>query len=43
MLLPEVVGCKLTGELNQWVTITDLALTITKVYMHYALRHVQRV
>lgn len=29
-LLPEVVGYKLVGELNQYVTSTDLVLTITK-------------
>lgn len=31
MLLPKVVGYKLVGELNQYVTSTDLVLTITKV------------
>lgn len=31
MLLPQVVGYKLYGELNQYVTSTDLVLTITKV------------
>lgn len=31
MLLPEVIGYKLTGKLNQYVTSTDLVLTITKV------------
>lgn len=31
MLLPKVVGYKLIGELNQYVTSTDLVLTITKV------------
>ncbi|KAJ8955621.1 hypothetical protein NQ318_001451 [Aromia moschata] len=30
MLLPEVVGYKLYGELNQYVTSTDLVLTVTK-------------
>ncbi|XP_011505193.1 PREDICTED: cytoplasmic aconitate hydratase-like isoform X2 [Ceratosolen solmsi marchali] len=30
MLLPKVVGYKLVGELNQYVTSTDLVLTITK-------------
>ncbi|XP_056647027.1 cytoplasmic aconitate hydratase-like [Diorhabda carinulata] len=30
MLLPEVVGYKLYGELNEYVTSTDLVLTITK-------------
>lgn len=31
MLLPEVIGYKLTGKLNQYATSTDLVLTITKV------------
>lgn len=31
MLLPQVVGYKIVGELNQYVTSTDLVLTITKV------------
>lgn len=31
MLLPQVVGFKLTGELSQLATSTDLVLTITKV------------
>lgn len=31
MLLPKVVGYKITGKLNQYVTSTDLVLTITKV------------
>lgn len=31
MLLPEVVGYKLYGTLGQYVTSTDLVLTITKV------------
>lgn len=30
MLLPEVIGYKLVGKLNQLVTSTDLVLTITK-------------
>ncbi|KAJ8684287.1 hypothetical protein QAD02_020079 [Eretmocerus hayati] len=30
MLIPQVVGYKLVGELNQYVTSTDLVLTITK-------------
>lgn len=39
MLLPEVVGYKLTGKLNQYATSTDLVLTITKVrnYLHHSL------
>lgn len=31
MVLPEVVGFKLTGRLNDLVTATDLVLTITKM------------
>ncbi len=31
MLLPEVVGFKLTGELKQGVTATDLVLTVTQI------------
>ncbi len=31
MVLPEVVGCKLTGEIGPLVTSTDVVLTITKV------------
>lgn len=31
MLLPQVVGYRLHGTLNQYVTSTDLVLTITKV------------
>lgn len=30
MLLPEVIGYKLIGKLNELVTSTDLVLTITK-------------
>ncbi|KAJ9601820.1 hypothetical protein L9F63_000002 [Diploptera punctata] len=30
MLLPKVVGYKITGQLNQYATSTDLVLTITK-------------
>lgn len=33
MLLPRVVGYKITGQLNQYATSTDLVLTITKVIM----------
>lgn len=33
MLLPEVVGYKLYGTLGQYVTSTDLVLTITKVFI----------
>ena len=31
MVLPQVVGYKLTGEVDQMVTSTDVVLTITKV------------
>src|SRR5260370_3239881 len=31
MLLPEVVGFKLTGELHEGVTATDLVLTVTQM------------
>jgi aconitate hydratase len=30
LLLPEVIGYKLEGKLNQYITSTDLVLTITK-------------
>lgn len=31
MLLPEVVGCRLTGKLQPGITATDIALTITQL------------
>ena len=31
MLLPEVIGFKLTGELREGVTATDLVLTVTQM------------
>ena len=31
MVLPEVVGFKLTGKLNKYVTATDLVLTVVKM------------
>lgn len=31
MLIPQVVGCKLTGALTEGVTATDLVLTITQI------------
>lgn len=35
MILPEVVGCKLSGAIGPLVTSTDVVLTITKViYIH---------
>ena len=33
MVLPEVVGYKLSGEISQFATSTDVVLTITKVTM----------
>ena len=32
MVLPKVVGYKLTGVMNSLATSTDVVLTITKVY-----------
>ena len=31
MLLPEVIGFRLTGELNEGITATDLVLTVTQM------------
>ncbi len=31
MLIPEVVGCKLTGKLREGITATDLVLTVTQM------------
>ncbi len=31
MLLPEVVGCRMTGKLKEGVTATDLVLTVTQM------------
>ena len=31
MVLPKVVGYKLTGSIDKWTTSTDVVLTITKV------------
>ena len=31
MVLPEVVGYKITGQLGQLTTSTDVVLTVTKV------------
>ena len=31
MLIPEVVGFKLTGKLNEGITATDLVLTVTQM------------
>ncbi len=30
MLIPEVIGCELTGQLKEGITATDLVLTVTK-------------
>lgn len=38
MLLPQVLGYKLTGVLNQFATSTDLVLTITKVKLMICLQ-----
>ena len=35
MVLPKVVGYKITGEPNAWVTSTDVVLTITKHLRFY--------
>jgi aconitate hydratase len=37
MLLPEVVGCRLSGALKPGVTTTDLALTITQTLRRHKL------
>jgi aconitate hydratase len=37
MLLPEVVGCRLSGALRPGTTTTDLALTITQTLRHHKL------
>ncbi len=34
MLIPEVIGFKLTGKLNEGVTATDLVLTVTQMLRH---------
>lgn len=31
MVLPDVIGFKLTGKLNKFVTATDLVLTVVKM------------
>ena len=31
MLTPEVIGCRLVGQLNEGVTATDLVLTVTQI------------
>ena len=34
MMLPEVIGCKLVGEIGPLSTSTDVVLTITKVHTY---------
>lgn len=35
MVLPEVIGYRITGHLNQLTTSTDVVLTVTKVSLLY--------
>jgi aconitate hydratase len=37
MLIPQVVGFKLTGELQEGATATDLVLTVTEMLRHYGV------
>ena len=37
MVLPQVVGYKITGKLNDMCTSTDVVLTITKVKLFFTL------
>lgn len=37
MVLPKVVGYKLTGHVNPFITSTDVVLTVTKVQRHFGL------
>jgi len=37
MLLPQVVGCKLTGKLREGVTATDLVLTVTEMLRRHGV------
>ena len=39
MVLPKVVGYKITGSLSQLATSTDVVLTITKVRYYYKLQY----
>ena len=43
MVLPQVVGYKITGTLNQLVTSTDVVLTITKVIKNIPLIQIPTV
>ena len=38
MVLPKVVGYKLTGHVNPFITSTDVVLTITKVERQFCMR-----
>ena len=40
MVLPNVVGYKLTGHVNPFITSTDVVLTITKVERQFCILHV---
>lgn len=37
MLIPEVIGVKLTGQLREGVTATDLVLTVTEMLRNYGV------
>lgn len=37
MVLPKVVGYKLTGHVNPFITSTDVVLTITKVKRQFCI------
>lgn len=37
MLIPEVIGFKLEGKLNEGITATDLVLTVTKMLREYGV------
>jgi len=37
MVLPKVVGYKLTGHVNPFITSTDVVLTITKVERQFCM------
>lgn len=37
MVIPEVIGCKLSGKLNEGITATDLVLTITQQLRAYGV------
>lgn len=37
MLIPDVVGFKLTGKLNEGITATDLVLTVTQMLRQHGV------